>query len=351
MRRSALGERRPARARRDPRLRLLAARPRGARGHRAAAVAVVGARDGRSGARRSTRSGRDVAVTYAEAGGWGRALVARVPAARHSARRPAARLHLPPLAELPPRAGRDGRRSRAIRADRGFPRPTADAALRRATRRGTCDEPDAFRPSARRDRQPAPRRARRATRRALSPEAIERARARGRRRRVDGARARRRRRSARRGRPAGARSTPCAAMPDVQLAIKTASGRNARRLRGGRCAARPNIRVLPAGAAGAAARAPAAPSSRSTRPWRSTPPCSGVPALVIGLPNNLSPFVDAGHHGRRGRTPAKSRAALDRILYDEEFRQQIDARAAAFLARFSIGRTARRPSAIRRARC
>ena len=38
---------------------------------------------------------------------------ARVPAPRHSDGRPAARLHLPPLAELPARAGRDGRRSRA----------------------------------------------------------------------------------------------------------------------------------------------------------------------------------------------------------------------------------------------
>ena len=35
---------------------------------------------------------------------------------------------------------------------------------------------------------------------------------------------------------------------------------------------------------------------------------SGVPALVVGLPNNLSPFVDAGvHGGRRDRRPRSSR--------------------------------------------
>ena len=71
----AVGQRDAARARGHPRLRLLAARPRAARRHRAAAVAVVGARDGRSRRRARRARARASRVTYAEAGGWGRALV------------------------------------------------------------------------------------------------------------------------------------------------------------------------------------------------------------------------------------------------------------------------------------
>ena len=63
-------------------------------------------------ARRSTRSGRGVALTYAEAGGWGRAIVLERRRRGIPTRRPAAWLHLPPLAELPARAGRDGCRDR-----------------------------------------------------------------------------------------------------------------------------------------------------------------------------------------------------------------------------------------------
>jgi hypothetical protein len=48
----------------------------------------------------------------------------------------------------------------------------------------------------------------------------------------------------------------------------------------------------------------------------------GVPSLVIGLPNNLTPFVD---HGLMlgGRTRGEIRAALDRLLYDQEFRSRL----------------------------
>ena len=55
-------------------MRLLAHRHATRCGHRAAAVAVVGPRDGRSGAALDALR-PSVAVTYAEAGGWGRALV------------------------------------------------------------------------------------------------------------------------------------------------------------------------------------------------------------------------------------------------------------------------------------
>jgi len=44
----------------------------------------------------------------------------------------------------------------------------------------------------------------------------------------------------------------------------------------------------------------------------------GVPVLVIGLPNNLSPFVEAGEM-RGGRTAEEIRAVLNEVLYDQEF--------------------------------
>ena len=69
----------------------------------------------------------------------------------------------------------------------------------------------------------------------------------------------------------------------------------------------------------------------------------GVPALVVGLPNNLSPFVDAGIMAGAGEgDPA---GILGRILYDEGFRQQLDAARRDFLTRFQIrsdGRAAER---------
>jgi hypothetical protein len=59
-----------------------------------------------------------------------------------------------------------------------------------------------------------------------------------------------------------------------------------------------------------------------------------VPALVIGLPNNLSPFVEAGVMA--GAARGDIRTALERILYDEKFRQQLEAVRRVFLARFRI---------------
>ena len=48
-----------------------------------------------------------------------------------------------------------------------------------------------------------------------------------------------------------------------------------------------------------------------------------VPALVIGLPNNLSPFVDAGAM-LGARAPAEIGEGLTRLLYDQEFRSAIE---------------------------
>jgi hypothetical protein len=53
----------------------------------------------------------------------------------------------------------------------------------------------------------------------------------------------------------------------------------------------------------------------------------GLPSVVIGLPNNLSPFVEAGVMLGAG-TPEEIRAALARVLYDQEFRSTIEHQAA-----------------------
>jgi hypothetical protein len=71
-----------------------------------------------------------------------------------------------------------------------------------------------------------------------------------------------------------------------------------------------------------------------------------VPALVIGLPNNLTPFVDAGvMAGVEDASAGAAGRALRRILYDEEFRRELSGARRAFLTRFKIhadGRAAER---------
>lgn len=57
----------------------------------------------------------------------------------------------------------------------------------------------------------------------------------------------------------------------------------------------------------------------------------GIPALVVGLPNNLSPFVDAGVMA--GATAdEETGAALQRLLYDRTARDGLAARGRAFAA-------------------
>jgi hypothetical protein len=57
----------------------------------------------------------------------------------------------------------------------------------------------------------------------------------------------------------------------------------------------------------------------------------GVPSIVIGLPNNLSPFVDAGVMlGADG--PEAIERALKSVLYDRQVRQDLATRAGAFAA-------------------
>jgi hypothetical protein len=124
-------------------------------------------------------------------------------------------------------------------------------------------------------------------------------------------------------------------MPDVQLAIKTHPAETpdayAPIAQG-----RANIRVLPA----AAPLAPLLRASRAVITVNSTVALDagvlGIPALVIGLPNNLSPFVEAGVMAGAA-TEAEIAPALNRILYDEGFRQQIARARVEYLTRFGIG--------------
>ena len=126
-----------------------------------------------------------------------------------------------------------------------------------------------------------------------------------------------------------------AAMAGVQLAIKTHPAETpdvyADVVKG-----HSNIRVLPA----AAPLAPLLRASRAIVTVNSTVALDaavlGIPALVIGLPNNLSPFVDAGIMAGAAR-PSEIGPMLERILYDEQFRLQIDRTRREYLARFGIG--------------
>ncbi len=126
-----------------------------------------------------------------------------------------------------------------------------------------------------------------------------------------------------------------AAMPGVQLAIKTHPAETPdayEAVAGGR----PNIRVLPA----SAPLAPLLRASRAVVTMNSTVALDaavlGIPALVIGLPNNLSPFVEAGIMAGAA-SPGEIAPALSRILYDEGFRRQLEGERSAYLARFGMG--------------
>lgn len=70
----------------------------------------------------------------------------------------------------------------------------------------------------------------------------------------------------------------------------------------------------------------------------------GVPALVVALPNNLSPFVEAGAMAGAG-TPGAILPALRGLLYDREMRQRLGAAQKAFIRRYGVeadGRAAER---------
>jgi hypothetical protein len=70
----------------------------------------------------------------------------------------------------------------------------------------------------------------------------------------------------------------------------------------------------------------------------------GLPALIVGLPNNLSPFVEAGVMAG-GADAAGLPAAITALLHDETYRDALLARARAFAADHAMqpdGRAAER---------
>jgi hypothetical protein len=56
---------------------------------------------------------------------------------------------------------------------------------------------------------------------------------------------------------------------------------------------------------------------------------------VVALPNNLSPFVQAGAMAGAG-TPGEVGPALRALLYDREMRQRIVAAQEGFMRRYRI---------------
>lgn len=112
-------------------------------------------------------------------------------------------------------------------------------------------------------------------------------------------------------------------------------------------AGRSHVRVLPASA-------PLAPLLRTCRAVvtvNSTVALDaavlGVPALVIDLPNNLSPFVEAGMLAGADR-PDGIGPMLRKVLYDSEFRHQLAGAREGFLERygmFPLGRAAEQTAA------
>jgi hypothetical protein len=116
-------------------------------------------------------------------------------------------------------------------------------------------------------------------------------------------------------------------MPDVQLVIKPHPAETPA-VYASAVAGVANAHVLPA----AAPLAPLLAAMGALVTVNSTVAVDmlalGVPALVIGLPNNLSPFVEAGQMLGAG-TSQEIRAALAKLLYDQEFRGMMRARTGS----------------------
>jgi hypothetical protein len=66
----------------------------------------------------------------------------------------------------------------------------------------------------------------------------------------------------------------------------------------------------------------------------------GIPALVVGLPNNLSPFVSAGVM-LGADASEKIRVGLETLLYDREARQRLADSAERFVSRYGMRSTGR----------
>jgi hypothetical protein len=123
-------------------------------------------------------------------------------------------------------------------------------------------------------------------------------------------------------------------MPSVQLAIKAHPAETTDPYEAA-ASGLPNVRVLPAAT-------PLAPLMRACRALvtvNSTVALDGLalglPALSIGLPNNLSPFVTAGAIAG-ARSEREIAGELERLLYDEEFRRRLMTVAASLAAKWRM---------------
>jgi predicted glycosyltransferase len=116
-------------------------------------------------------------------------------------------------------------------------------------------------------------------------------------------------------------------MPELQLAIKPHPAETPDVYRAVASGAS-NVSVLPA----SVALPPLLAASRVIVTVNSTVAIDamslGLPAIVIGLPNNLTPFVEAGAMVGAHST-GEIRAALARVLYDQEFRKRTEQEMAA----------------------
>jgi hypothetical protein len=108
-----------------------------------------------------------------------------------------------------------------------------------------------------------------------------------------------------------------------------------------------NVRVLPA----SARLAPLLRASRAVITVNSTVALDalalGIPVLSIGLPNNLTPFVEAGAIAGAS-TAQETTERLQRLLYDEEFRQRLTTASTSLVSAWRMvpdGRAAERSAA------
>jgi hypothetical protein len=134
-----------------------------------------------------------------------------------------------------------------------------------------------------------------------------------------------------------------AGMPDVQLVVKCHPAETAAPYE--RAAAGvPNVRIAPSSVdlARLAVAADLLITVNSTAAIEVMP--LDVPALVVALPNNLSPFVEAGAVAGAA-TGAEIGPTLCSVLYDKEFRDRLARGRRAFMDRYHVaadGRAAAR---------
>ena len=136
------------------------------------------------------------------------------------------------------------------------------------------------------------------------------------------------------------------AVPDARLAIKTHPAETPDPYVAA-TAGHANVRVLPA----STPLAPLLRASAAIVTVNSTVALDamalGIPALTVGLPNNLSPFVEAGALAG-ATTPEEIATVLRSLLYDDVFRQRLAAASSEFAAAHKMlpdGRAAERQAA------